>query len=81
VAHGLPDSHFLLNTSLQQFGFCQFQTQIGDSAEIIGPDQFHDIRAPHFTIDARFDKPQNPPHPSPQSGEKRQINTPDTLRF
>jgi hypothetical protein len=57
---------------LKQLRFGQGQTQIGNIAGTIWPDDLHDIGALQFTFDPRFDQPQKPPHPSP---------VPPTLRF
>ncbi len=64
MAPALRGGDHLLNTRLQLLPFSQGQTQIGNIAEIIWPDDLHDIGVSRFTLGISFDQPQNPPHPS-----------------
>ena len=64
VVPGLPGDDRLLEACQQQLGIGQGQTQIGDIAEIGGPDDLHDIRTLSLTFSAGIHHPHNPGHAS-----------------
>ena len=71
VLPGLRGDDLLLHVGQQQLRFGQGQTQIGNIAEIIGPDDLHDVRALPLTLSPGFHQPHNPRH-APTPGQKQQ---------
>jgi hypothetical protein len=64
VVPGLLGDDRLLEARQQQLRIRQGQTQIGDIAEIGGPNDLHDVRALSLTFSASFHHPHNPSHAS-----------------
>jgi len=64
VLPGLRGDDLPLNARQQPLRFGQGQTQVGDVAEIIGPSDFHDVRARLLALNPDLHQPRHPGHAS-----------------
>ncbi len=70
VVPGLRSDDLPLNACQQPLRFGQGQTQIGDVDEIIGPVNFHDVRARSLALSPGFHKPQTQATHPPSAREQ-----------